>query len=380
MHRNIWEIAWYCFIGLSGIQLFYYLFFFSRLAFYPMGKLEESQQASEDLSVIICAKDEETNLRRNLPVVLQQRYQDDQLHPKFEVIVVNDNSEDDSTHYLRSIQPGYPHFRSIELKQEAKGIPGKKYPLTVGIKGARFDKLVLTDADCRPAGVHWLQKMSLGFVPGKDIVLGYGAYERKPGLLNKVIRFETYFSALQYLSFALAKLPYMGVGRNLAYSKDLFFHHKGFLAHQGIPSGDDDLFINKAATGRNTAVIIHPEAITYSEPKTCWSAWMRQKSRHLSTGRYYRPIHKFLLGLFSLSLSLYLPFLVLALFYRPFFVLTLGIIGARLLIQMVVHYLSLRKLGESDLFGWSLILECLMPLYYIAFTPSLFRKPKMRWN
>lgn len=380
MHQDIWEIAWYCFIGLSGIQLFYYLFFFSRLAFYDVGKLEDDRQVFCDLSVILCAKDEESNLRKNLPVVLQQRYHDAQLAPRYEVIVVNDNSEDDSTHYLRSIQPGYPHFRSIDLKQEAKGIPGKKYPLTVGIKGARFDNLVLTDADCRPAGVHWLQKMSLGFSPGKEIVLGYGAYERKPGLLNKVIRFETYFSALQYLSFALAGLPYMGVGRNLAYSKDLFFRSKGFLAHQGIPSGDDDLFINKAASSRNTSVVVHPDAITYSEPKTSWNAWKRQKSRHLSTGSYYRPLHKFLLGLFSLSLSLYLPFAVLALLYPHYIYITLGLIGLQLVVRIAVHKLSLSKLRERDLFWWSLVLECLMPLYYLVFTPALFRKPKMRWN
>ncbi len=374
--------GWYVFVGLAIVQVFYYLFFFSRLAFFRSGKEDKSGNALPPLSVIVCAKDEERNLKQNLPMVLQQRYgyAAEELERRYEVIVVNDNSEDDTLFYLRSIKPGYPHFRFIDLKQPARGIPGKKYPLTVGIKGAANDIVVLTDADCKPAGRNWLFHIGRGFTEGKEIVLGYGAYNRRPGLLNRVIRFETFFSGLQYLSFALAGVPYMGVGRNLAYKKELFFRHKGFATHVHIPSGDDDLFVNKAATRKNTGVVIHQEAITYSKPKEKWREWYRQKTRHMSTGRYYKWQHQFLLGLFSLSLFLYYPFFLLALFYKPFLYVTLLVFVGKLLIQIVIWALCLKKLNEKGLLWFCLPFEILMSIYYLIFTPALLLKPKKRWN
>src|SRR6185436_19414615 len=122
-----------------------------------------------------------------------------------------------------------------------------------------------------------------------EIVLGYGAYHKTKGLLNKLIRFETFHTALQYLSYALAGVPYMGVGRNLSYKKDLFLRNKGFASINHVPSGDDDLFINKVATKKNTKVLIDRDAITRSIPKTTWGAWLRQKARHYTTARYYKP-------------------------------------------------------------------------------------------
>ncbi|MCK7559699.1 glycosyltransferase [Chitinophaga sedimenti] len=227
MSDNIGIIIFYIFAAAAGVQTLYYLIFFSRVAFYKR-KFDEDHTPAQDMSVIICAKNEENNLQRNLPTVLQQKYHQHK-NPSYEVIVVNDNSEDDSKYYLRSIEPGYPHYRNIELKQSAQFIPGKKFPLSMGINGAKNGTVLLTDADCRPGSVHWLSIMSQGFTNGTEIVLGYGPYYKKPGFLNKLIRYETYFAALQYLSFAMAGIPYMGVGRNLAYKRELFFRTKGLL-------------------------------------------------------------------------------------------------------------------------------------------------------
>lgn len=379
MNFNLWPVVWCSFAFIAGVQIFYYLFFFSRLAFYKK-KAEPSQDAKLPLSVIICAKDEEANLSRNLPVVLQQRYGDNAREYLYEVIVVDHNSFDDSRHFLRSLQPGYLHFRTIELHQEAKGIPGKKYPLAIGLKGAANETVILTDADCKPSSVNWLQLMSEGFSEGKEIVLGYGPYNKHPGMLNKLIRFETFFSALQYLSFALAGVPYMGVGRNLAYKKELFFRHKGFLPHQHLPSGDDDLFINAAANAGNVAVAVDKQAFTYSEPKHSWSAWFRQKTRHFSTGKYYKGKHKFLLGLFSLTQFLFWPFFAGALFYSPFRYITLALLGSKLLVQAIIFFSSMKKLGEKDLFPFFWLFDIGMFIYYIIFTPALIMKPKKRWK
>lgn len=379
MSENPGIIVFYCFAAAAGIQVLFYLLFFSRVAFYKR-KFEEEHPPEEELSVIICAKNEERSLPRNLPTVLQQRYHHQQ-QPSYEVIVVNDNSEDDSKYYLASIENGYPHYRHIEIKQTAQFIPGKKYPLSIGIKGAQYETVVLTDADCKPASIYWLSMMAQGFQNGKEIVLGYGPYYKKPGFLNKVIRYETYFSALQYLSFAMAGIPYMGVGRNLAYKKELFFRHKGFTAHQNLASGDDDLFVNRAANGSNVGVVINKLAFAYSEPKTRWKYWFKQKTRHMSTGKHYKFGHKLLLGLFSLSHFLFYPALAAALFYPPMLMITLYVLGGKILIQSVITYLALKKLDEKDLFWYSGLMDILMFLYYIIFTPALFfNKGKSKWK
>lgn len=377
MLYNLGLITFYAFATVAGLQILYYLIFFSRVAFYRRTFNNDFTPEAE-CSVIICAKDEELNLQKNLPTVLLQRYHT-QRNPAYEVIVVNDNSEDDTKYYLRSIEPGYPHYRHIEIKQAAKFIPGKKFPLSMGIRSAKFEHILLTDADCKPSSTYWLSLMSQGFTEGKEIVLGYSPYEKKPGLLNKVIRYETYFSALQYLSFALSGVTYMGVGRNLAYKRELFTRHKGFTAHHHIASGDDDLFVNAAATRDNVSVVINKQAFTYSEPKTSWKKWFQQKTRHMSTGKHYRFSHKLLLGIFSLSHFLFYPAFIASMFYQPFQVYTLGIFGFKLLLQSVISFMAMRKLDEADLFKLSWFMDIFMTLYYLIFTPALLFKSKNRW-
>ncbi|PSL50177.1 cellulose synthase/poly-beta-1,6-N-acetylglucosamine synthase-like glycosyltransferase [Chitinophaga niastensis] len=378
MLDHLGEIALYFFAAVAGIQIIYFLFVFSRVAFYRR-KFDLDHTPDGPFSVIICAKDEELNLQKNLPGVLQQRYHH-HLKPEYEVIVVNDNSEDDTKYYLRSIEPGYPHYRHIEIKQAAKFIPGKKYPLSIGLKGAQYEHVLLTDADCKPGSTHWLSLMSQGFSENKEIVLGYGAYHKKPGFLNKMIRYETFFSALQHLSFAMSGMPYMGVGRNLAYKRELFFKHKGFTGHQHIASGDDDLFVNAAANRKNVGVVINKQAFTYSEPKISWMSWFRQKTRHMSTGKHYRFGHKFVLGLFSLTHFLFYPAFILGLFFPPPILwYVLGIFTTKVIIQSVITYAAMRKLDESDLFKFSWLMDIFMVLYYILFTPALLFKSKNRW-
>lgn len=375
MLDHLGEIALYFFAAVAGIQIIYFLFVFSRVAFYRR-KFDLDHTPDGPFSVIICAKDEELNLQKNLPGVLQQRYHQ-HMKPEYEVIVVNDNSEDDTKYYLRSIEPGYPHYRHIEIKQAAKFIPGKKYPLSIGLKGAQFEKVLLTDADCKPGSTHWLSLMSQGFTEKKEIVLGYGAYHKKPGFLNKIIRYETFFSALQHLSFAMSGMPYMGVGRNLAYNRELFFKHKGFTSHQHIASGDDDLFVNAAANRKNVGVVIDKQAFTYSEPKQSWKSWFLQKTRHMSTGKHYRFGHKFVLGLFSLTHFLFYPAFIFALFFPPPMLwYVLGIFGGKVLIQSIITFAAMRKLDESDLFKFSWLMDIFMVLYYILLTPALLFKSK----
>jgi len=370
--EHIWELVFYLCCVAALIQAFYYSFFFSRVSFYKEKNRAKSQQ--HPVSVVICARDEDENIARYLPGVLVQKYP-----TTHEVIVVNDNSVDDSKYILEELQKTFKLLQIVNLKQEAKLISGKKYPLSIGIKEAKHEILLLTDADCVPASELWIQKMQDAYVNGTEIVIGYGAYNKRPGLLNKLIRFETFHSALQYLSFAMAGTPYMGVGRNLSYKKDVFLRSKGFSSINHIPGGDDDLFINKVATKKNTKVVIDKDAITLSQPKQTFGEWLRQKTRHYSTARYYKRGNKILLAIYSLSQFLFYPFLILsAVFYN--WQLSLLVFAGRMLIQAFILFKAMKKLNEADLWPMFLLFDLWMFFYYLIFAPSLWKKPRINWN
>jgi cellulose synthase/poly-beta-1,6-N-acetylglucosamine synthase-like glycosyltransferase len=369
-HGPLW--AFFILVGVGVIQLFYYLFFFTRVAGYK--SKDKFQSQTHPVSVVICTRDEAQNLELNAPVVLTQNY-----GTTHEVVIVNDNSFDDTKYFLEELQKVFKHLNPITLTQEAKHIPGKKWPLSVGIKSSKYEVMLLTDADCRPASEWWIQKMQDAYHDGKELVLGYGAYDKKPGLLNKLVRWETYLTALQYMSYALAGIPYMGVGRNLSYRKDLFFRMKGFSSLNHIPGGDDDLFINKVATKENTAIVLDPDAFTISVPPASFSAWWRQKARHYSTAKYYRPLHKFLLAMFSMSHVLFYPALVVtAVFYN--WQLALMVYGVRFIAQGIVLYLTLKRFNEKDLAPFFWLLDIWQWFYYIIFSLALAKKPSTTWK
>lgn len=357
---------------ITFIQIFYYLFFFLRLAFFKSKEKTISQ--THPVSVIICSRDEAANLVKNLPGSLVQNYK-----TTHEVIVVNDNSFDESKYILEEYQRTFKQLQLVELKQEARFIPGKKFPLSVGIKTAKHEIVLLTDADCVPASEFWIEKMQNGFDDGIEIVLGYGPLHKKKGFFNKMVRWETFHTALQYLSYAQTGLPYMGVGRNLSYKKSVFFRHKGFSAHNHVPGGDDDLFINKASTKNNTAIVIDKDAFTLSEPVATWKQWIRQKQRHYTTSKYYNGIHKFLLGLYAFSLFLFYPLMITSLFLFDWR-WGIGIFGLRFVIQAIIIFKTTRKLDEKDLFAWFLFFDIWMFFYYLFFATAIFKKPKREWK
>ncbi|TNF28665.1 MAG: glycosyltransferase [Bacteroidetes bacterium] len=359
------------FVSSLLIQLFYALFFFLRLALYRPEQLENGHVP---VSVIICAWNEEENLKKNLQSILEQD------HPEFEVIVVNDHSLDETDLLLQSWQQRYPHLRVINLSRENARIRGKKFAISLGIKGARFDHMLFTDADCRPTSNKWLRYMTAQLHNNKQLVLGYGGFEKRPGLMNMFYRYESVHIAMQYFSYALAGVPYMGVGRNLAYRKELFFQTKGFIKHRHISSGDDDLLVNEVATARNTAIEVRTEAHTMSEAPESWSAWWRQKRRHLSTGSYYRLSTKIFLGLFTLSHLLFYVSLFVVLSTTTLY--WLALIG--ILVKWVVHLSIIaavtRILAARDLLLFSLIGDLFTPFFNTAAAISNSIKPPVRWR
>ncbi len=358
--------------GAVFIQLAYYWLLFARLAFYKPKKVADVY--ASPVSVVLVARNEYTNLKNNLPIILEQEYND------YEVVVVNHVSDDETMELLEDFEKKYPHLKVVNITQDLNFFKGKKFPLSIGIKSSANELLLLTDADCWPESKHWISSMVKNYTTGKQLVLGYGPYRKEKGLVNLFIRYDTFWVAMQYLSYALAGIPYMGVGRNLSYTRSLFFENKGFTAHYRIASGDDDLFIGQVAKKSNTAIEVSSDSFVYSEPKRSFRTWFRQKQRHLTTGKFYKPKIKFLLGLFSLSqLVFYTSFFTLFFISEAYYIVV-GLFLLRFISHMIVQKKAGDLLKEKQL----LIISPLLEVFYILLLLALFIKSMfvkhMQWK
>lgn len=368
LKENYKEILFGLLVLSAVTQLAYYWWVFRRLAFF---KVKHDGGVTHPVSVIICAKNEAIRLRKYLPSILEQAY------PQFEVIVVNDCSWDETGEYLEEVSKQYAHLKVVTIKEQEKYRHGKKFALTLGIKAAKHEVLLMTDADCIPAGKNWIALMQKHFNKQTQIVLGYGAYAKEPGFLNKLIRFDAMHTAMQYFGFAIGGTPYMGVGRNLAYVKSLFFANKGFARHNHILSGDDDLFVNENASSANTSVELDPESFTYSDPKRSFGDWMAQKKRHMQSSAMYKSGHKAMLVFNGLSSFLFYGLLIALLALRYDWRIILSLYASVLILKLPVVYGSSVRLKEKDLTWLFPVLEpvntILQPLFYTA---NLFSKQK----
>lgn len=323
--------------------------------------MEQLPEVLIPVSVIISARNEAKNLAENLPLILQQNY------PDFEVIVINDCSYDSSDMILQDMQREYPHLKVVTITEHDRFKTGKKFALTLGIKAAKNEYLLFTDADCKPASVNWITRMAANFSTGAQIVLGYSPYYKTNNFLNPFVRFETIKTAINYLSATLNGNPYMGIGRNLAYTKKLFFSNKGFASHMHVISGDDDLFVNQHATADNTIIEIHPETFTYTSAKTTLTSWYRQKKRHMGVGKLYKNKHRRMLSFDAMSGFIFYILLILCLVFKYEPLLALGLFAFRLILQLIIYSKIFKKLNGKDLIWYLPFFDLIYYMYLNVF-------------
>ncbi len=355
------------FLIFSFLNILFYLGYFR----FASAKPTSLPSGNLPVSVIVCSKNEAENLKNFIPAILNQDY------PSFELILINDASVDDTLQVIEDFQQEDPRIKLVNVQNNEAFWGKKKYALTLGIKKAKNPYLLFTDADCAPETEYWIKNMTAHFQENKSIILGYGGYFKdKFSLLNKLIRFETLFTAIQYFSYARWGIPYMGVGRNLAYTSNEFYAQNGFATHLHVRSGDDDLFVNQAATKENTAICFDNLSITRSIPDTKFKDWFSQKRRHISTSRLYKPEHKILLGAFYLSQLFFwmLFFILLVLQIRLEIILVVFFL--RIAIQYLVFWKSARKLNELDVVWLVPALDLFLVFFQLSvFSSNLFSKP-----
>ncbi len=363
-------------ISVKVILILYFLitiiqFVFLHYVFRPLGRCKNKDFGPKSLdflpiSILIVVKNEQSNLNQLLPLLLAQKYPG-----SWDIHIVDDHSEDGSVEEVLAQMPLNPNLCLHQLT--GTSLAGKKQSLAYGLSKTNFDLVLFTDADCRPASNHWLHLMQAG-TASNEIVLGYSPYRQEPTWLNDTIRLETNFTALLYLGLAVQGHGYMGVGRNILYKKSLVLAGNILEKHNNLLSGDDDLTINELGCNHSIAIQLDPESFVESIPKKTWKAWLHQKSRHVSTGKYYQRKHIVILLFFysSLILSWCIPTLLMLKF--PLVVVLFFLI--KLVYYFILNKLFINVLKNNFTFiGW-MRAECsyVMTLLYLI-PASLIKKP-----
>lgn len=366
-----------------GIQVYFYIHYFGGIIRHhrreKKSKLDYINHRPP-VSIVICARDEEENLRKFLPLILEQDY------PEYEVIIINDASFDNTDDYLSLMMKSYPHLKTSFVPKGTTNLSTKKLGITLGIKAAQYDFILLTDADCMPKGKDWITLMMRNFTSDTEFVLGYGAYFEYKGWLNKLIKYDTLFIAMQYLGMAEAKRPYMGVGRNLAYRKETFFAMKGFAGTLNLQSGDDDLLVNRGANSTNTRIEVSQESVTWSEPKRTFEQWYAQKERHLSVSDRYNGESKIRLTTEPLSRGLF--------YLTAIAVITWGVVGQNwittglglliLITRYAIQWTTINKtaklLGENKFHFTILLFDLFLPLVSLFILIFGKKNHKIKWK
>lgn len=356
------------------IQLVYHFRVFGKLL--KKAPKTELPQKWQSVSVVVCARSEYENLQKLVPAILAQQY------PDFELVIIDDASWDGTTGYLEELQLTDPRIKTVFVSEDMKkNSKGKKLALTLGIKAAKHDILLLTDADCMPNSEHWISEMVLPYHlnPQTEIVLGYSPFVKRHAWTNLVAQMENLLTAVSYFGYAINKNPYMGVGRNLSYRKSLFFKVKGFASHHHIASGDDDLFVQDAATANNTAVCFNPKAFVNTTAKQTFKEWFQQKKRHNYVGKYYKQGHRYSLALFAFVHALFWAALTVNIVFEQTRWWSLIFLFVFWLIKVPFIFKVFKKLKRSNYALWLPFFDIFYVFYNLVFGAiALFGRQK-KW-
>lgn len=366
--KSIFECVFY---GSLIIQLLYLVFIYGRNLFL---KIDDSiVDFKESISVVICARNEFENLQQNLPKILNQNYHD------FELVVVNDRSWDGTQDFLEKLSEEHSNIKIVNVPDsEMNTFAGKKFAKTLGVKGASNEYLLFTDADCEPSSENWIYEMSKHFV-SKDVLIGVSPLKGGEGLWAFLSRFDSLMIAYNYISYFLAKNPYMAVGRNMATKKSTFFSVKGFKSHYNIPSGDDDLFLRDVKKQSKVGLVYNPEALTTSKPCSSFKSWIKQKKRHFLTAPKYSFFNKALLGIYALSYLFLMVSFISLLALNSLTWIALALFMARYTLHLMFAYNSFKLMDELNKLILFPILELvLFILNGLFFYSNIFIKPS-KW-
>ena len=364
--------GWMFYVNICTIACLIVVFMLGKLRLLSLVwlyYLQKKHEPATGVSVVICTRNDLKNLQQNLPFILAQKYS------TYEVVVVDDASEDETWPYLQGLAATHPHLKPVHVSQKTQA--GKKWALQKGIEQATYPFILVTDADCKPVSGEWIHSHA-GFIQEQPmVVLGYGAYKKEKGWLNLLIRFDTAYIASQYMSKALWKYPYMGVGRNMGYAKTLADNLVDIDTR--IASGDDDLFVQAITRKAHFMVNIEKQSFTESPAKKTWKLWLAQKGRHTTTAPQYGFLTQAgIMIQWLASTGVYMGCLLMLIAGEAYTALTLLMLNALSII--LFNGLWFSKLGEKDIILLAPLLDFIYTFVQPIFVVKSWGRKKEEWN
>jgi glycosyltransferase involved in cell wall biosynthesis len=358
--------------GFLLLQLIYYVFVYGKVSRY---RLPEENYNFPPVSVVLVTKDEQENLKERLPVILEQQY------PDFEVVIVNNASSDETEFVLKVFQKIYPQLKVVNLYSEAPNkFLGKKYPLSIGIKSAKNDCVLLTNVNCVPNSLFWIMNMVRGLSQTRNTIIGFNFYEREKTLFNSLVQYDTIINAINYGGMALLGNPYKATGDNIIISREEFFNSGSFLSLYNVACGDMELYVNRITKGKKTSVILNEEAYIKTETPQSFSLWCRYKKRNIKTAYYYKFLDKLLVAIPSwTTLFFYATFVTLFLLNFPWQWILTGCI-LKFAIQIIFFQNASKVLMKNNLCIFAPLFEIFFLVFNTIMGISVLFSRKDRWE
>lgn len=319
-------------LSFVALSLYYGLFWFrvGRFKRDVVSKQPSANGQQPSVSVVMVVHNEAEFLKSSLPYLLEQDY------PDYEIVIVDYTSTDDTRYVLRVCSENYPNLKPILFPHDVNMFQGKKYPLSIGIKSATKDVILLTEAESVPRSFDWVSQMMKGYCGDTQIVMGCNIVKSNGTLLGAFQQYENMTYNASYIGAMAMGNPFTATGRNLSFRRDFFFKQGGFISHYSIPDGADDLFVNANANSRNSSVVLSSDAFVVSEPRSSFRLWHQDRSHRLYTRRYYGLKDKLMLAFYPLSQFVFLASLVLLLVFQLFpWQLLVALLVVKLIWQIV---------------------------------------------
>jgi glycosyltransferase involved in cell wall biosynthesis len=364
-------------VGLFLVQAAYWLLLYAR----PLRKLYQtppSQKKTESppISIVLYVERDVETLRDQLLSLLSQDY------PSYEVVVVIDDTSDLTEVVLKGLEKEYANLYHTYIPEGAKYVSRKKLALTIGIKAAKHDILLFTEALCRPVSNKWIASFSRAYTPETEIVQGLCGYRYTDGFMHRFIAYDNLMEGMQYLSATLAHHPFTGNGRNLSYRKSLFFNKKGYYQSLALRDGDDDLFVNESATPKNTRIVYSPDSLTETPPVSEFRQWMATKFARAVTSSRYKGAMPLFFRMETLSYFLFIGAgiaTVLTTGLSDMWEMSVtagGLVLTRYVTKVVILHKASALFKQKPVTVWLFVLEFIHPLFsmYIHIRRLFHRK------
>lgn len=275
---------------MYAVILMAYRYWFGKMRVFQLNQIDHvrPEQSNTQFTVIIPARNEAANIKACVESILNQDYPTD----AFEIIVIDDFSEDDTAFIVHALSQQSPQVRLLKLAdhcKEGETLAYKKKAIEIAVAQAKGDWILTTDADCI-VPTRWL------FLYNAYIQANQPSFVAAPVMFIKTAGILNQFQLLDFLALQGITAAAVGAGKhsmsngaNLGFEKAAFIAVGGYQGVDHIASGDDMFLMHKMKQTLHKPVgyLFHPDAIVLTAAMDTWKGFIMQRIRWASKARYY---------------------------------------------------------------------------------------------